>query len=213
MTHCLSVNKLSFGLLELMFAPCGYHGICAFNASSSPECQCPSKITTSNPNSICFSQNCKYGSIMVKHEHTFLYEVYPPRGSVIHASLQQCIKLCTIDPACKASTFTNDGTGECWLKISPYFSGYSGPSTGSVSYVKTCNDPVAVDPHFTKSPSAESPAKSSYGLCVPCIAGAASGTVVLFGVLQLVLGCYVYRRRRSIWKKAASAYMGVTQRV
>ncbi|WCJ33493.1 G-type lectin S-receptor-like serine/threonine-protein kinase SD3-1 [Euphorbia peplus] len=191
-----------------VFATCGYHGICAFNASGSPECRCPSKRTSSDPNSICFSQNCKSGSIMVPHEHTFLYEVYPPRGSVNHVSLQQCIKLCTIEPACTASTFTNDGTGECRLKISPYFSGYSGPSTRSVSYIKTCNDPVAVDPHFTKSPSAESPAKSSYGLCVPCIAGAASGTVVLFGVLQLVLGCYVYRRRRSIWKKAASAYMG-----
>ncbi|KAF2287783.1 hypothetical protein GH714_002708 [Hevea brasiliensis] len=190
-----------------VFATCGLHGICVFNASGSPECHCPFKMT-SDPNSKCFAHDCKSAFSMVKYEHTFLYEIYPPSDSVIITSLQQCKNLCMKNSVCTAATFTNDGTAECRMKTTPYFSGYSGPSLSPVSFVKTCADPVAVDPHAASSSSAKSPAKNSYRLCIPCLVGAASGTFVIFAVMQLALGCYIYTRRNLIWKKAALTYAG-----
>ncbi|XP_057999800.1 G-type lectin S-receptor-like serine/threonine-protein kinase SD3-1 isoform X2 [Hevea brasiliensis] len=189
-----------------VFATCGEHGVCVFNSSGSPECRCPFKIT-SDPNSKCFAQDCKSASSMVTYEHTSLYEIYPPTDSIILTSLQQCEAFCLRNSFCTAATFTNDGTAKCLVKTTPYFSGYSGPSLSSVSFIKTCSDPLPVDPHASRSSSAQSPAKHSHRLCIPCLVGAASGTFVLFAVIHLAIGCYIYRRRNMIWKKAALACM------
>jgi hypothetical protein len=109
-----------------VFATCGEHGICVFNASGSPECQCPFK-TTSSPSSKCFALNCESNYSMDTYEHTFLYGIYPPNESITITSLQQCKELCIQDPACTAATFTNDGTAQCRMKTSPYFSGHQTP--------------------------------------------------------------------------------------
>ncbi|KAG8646754.1 hypothetical protein MANES_09G025000v8 [Manihot esculenta] len=190
-----------------VFATCGHHGVCVFNASGSPECQCPFKIT-SDPNSKCFAQDCKSASSMITYKNTFLYEIYPPTDSIVLTSLQQCKILCLRNSMCTAATYTNDGTAECRMKTTPYFSGYSGPSLSSISFIKTCSDPLPVDPNSSGSSSAQSPAKRTYWLSIPCLVGAVSGTFVLFAVIQLALGCYIYRRRNLIWKKAALAYTG-----
>ncbi|KAG8648879.1 G-type lectin S-receptor-like serine/threonine-protein kinase SD3-1 isoform X2 [Manihot esculenta] len=190
-----------------VFATCGQHGICIFNASGSPECQCPFKMT-SDPNSKCFEQDCTSAFSMIRYEHTFLYQIYPPSDSIIVTSLEQCKNLCMKNSVCTAATFTNDGTGECRMKTTVDFSGYSSPSLSPVSFVKTCLDPVAVDLHVARSSSAQSPAKHSYRLCIPCLVGAASGTFVIFAVMQLALGCYIYKRRNLVWKKPALAYAG-----
>ncbi|KDP26022.1 hypothetical protein JCGZ_21055 [Jatropha curcas] len=189
-----------------VFATCGQHGVCAFNASGSAVCRCPFKIKA-DPNSKCFALDCTKGSNVEEYNNTFLYEIYPPSDSVVLTSLQQCKTLCMRNPICTAATFTNDGTAQCRMKTTPYFSGYSGPSLSSISFIKSCNDPLAVNPNVVTSSSAQSPAKPSYGFCIPCLIGAASGTFVLFAVVQLVLGCYFYRKRNLIWKKAALAYM------
>lgn len=190
-----------------VFATCGQRGICVFNASGSPECQCPFKIT-SDPNSNCFAQNCESGSSMVTYKHTFLYSIYPPKDSIIHSSLLQCKSLCMKNPACTAATFTNDGTAQCRMKTTPYFSGHSDPSLSSISFAKKCSDPLAVDPSLARSSPLQSPVKRSHTLCVPCLIGAASGTFVLFVLCQLGIGYFIYRRRKLIWKKAALAYSG-----
>ncbi|KAJ6408224.1 hypothetical protein OIU84_011520 [Salix udensis] len=168
-----------------VFATCGEHGICVFNASGSPECQCPFK-TRSSPNSKCFALNCESNYSMDTYEHTFLYGIYPPNESITITSLQQCKELCRQDPACTAATFTNDGTAQCRMKTSPYFSGTSKP--------------------LSKSSPAQSPVNRSRGLCISCLIGAASGTFVLFVIVQLGIGYFIYRKRSQILRKAALAY-------
>ncbi|CAK7342526.1 unnamed protein product [Dovyalis caffra] len=190
-----------------VFATCGEHGICVFNASGFPECRCPIK-TTSSPNLKCFTLNCGSDYSMDTYEHTFLYGIYPPNESITITSLQQCKELCMQDPACAAATFTNDGTAQCRMKMSPYFSGHQNPSLSSISFVKKCSDPIAVNPHLYRSSPSLSPVKRSRGLCISCLIGAASGTFVLFAIVQLGIGYFIYRRRNQILRKAALAYTG-----
>ncbi|KAG6771302.1 hypothetical protein POTOM_022650 [Populus tomentosa] len=190
-----------------VFATCGEHGICVFNASGSPECQCPFK-TASSPSSKCFALNCESNYSMDTYEHTFLYGIYPPNESITITSLQQCKELCIQDPSCAAATFTNDGTAQCRVKTSPYFSGHQNPSLSSISFVKKCSDPIAVNPHAFRSSPAQSPVKRSHGLCISCVIGAASVTFVLFAIVQIGIGYFIYRRRYQILRKAALAYPG-----
>jgi tRNA A-37 threonylcarbamoyl transferase component Bud32 len=191
-----------------VFATCGGHGICVFNTSGSPECRCPFK-TTSSSNLKCFALNCDSNHSMDTYEHTFLYGIYPPNESITITSLQQCRELCMQAPACTAATFTNDGTAQCRMTTSPYFSGHQNPSLSSISFVKTCSDPIAVNPHNSSSSPSLSPVKRSHGLCLSCQIGrAASGTLLLFVVVQLGIGYFIYRRRNRILRKAALAYTG-----
>ncbi|KAJ6316671.1 hypothetical protein OIU78_019870 [Salix suchowensis] len=190
-----------------VFATCGGHGICVFNTSGSPECRCPFK-TKSSPNLKCFALNCDSDYNMDTYEHTFLYGIYPPNEAIIIASLQQCREVCMQDPGCTAATFTNDGTSQCRMKTSPYFSGHQNPSLSSISFVKTCSDPIAVNPHNSISSPSLSPVKRSNGLCLSCLIGATSGTLLLFAVVQIGIGCFIYRRRKWILRRAALAYTG-----
>ncbi|XP_050228903.1 G-type lectin S-receptor-like serine/threonine-protein kinase SD3-1 [Mercurialis annua] len=189
-----------------VFATCGHHGICVYNSSGSPECQCPLK-TTSDFNSKCFEQNCGSVTSMVTYEHTFLYQIYPPSDTIVHTSLEECQSFCSKDPDCTAVTFTNDGTAECRIKNSKYFSGYSSSSLSSISSIKTCADPIAVDPHRTRT-SAKSATKAPMRLCIPCLVGTSSVTFVVLTVIQFAVGCYIYRRRNMMLKKAALLHMG-----
>ncbi|KAJ4848760.1 hypothetical protein Tsubulata_021191 [Turnera subulata] len=193
-----------------VFATCGERGsICLFNASGSPECKCLSKNTSSSPNLKCFPQTCKFDSVVVTYEHTYLYGIYPPNDSINRTSLLQCKKLCKENPLCTASTFINDGSAQCLIKTTPYFSGHSDSSISSVSFVKECVAPsLAVDPNKSRSPPSQSPVKRSRRLCIHCLLiGVASCTGAIYVLVHLAVGYFVYRRIM-IWKKAASSSHG-----
>lgn len=191
-----------------VFATCGRHGICLFSASATADCQCPFELTNESiPRcSIPYQQQCK---TMLNYEHTFLYGMYPPNDDLVsQISLQECKSLCLNDPLCTAATFTNDGTAKCLMKKTQYVSGYTDPSLRSISFVKKCPDPLAVDLNLAKSSPQDSLPKDSYKFCIPCLIGAASGTFVIFFVVQLLLALYIYKKRNCRRKKAALAYTG-----
>ncbi|XP_022744866.1 G-type lectin S-receptor-like serine/threonine-protein kinase SD3-1 [Durio zibethinus] len=190
-----------------VFATCDQRGICAFNASGSPVCTCPFHHTA-HSNSKCLVSSrheCKSGSIMVEHASMFLYGIYPVNDSISLTSLDQCKSMCLSDSSCTAVTFTNDGNPKCRMMKTQYVSGYSDSSFSSTSFVKRCSDPIAVDPIFQmKSPPQAH--KESYKICIPCIVGAASGTIFVFVVIHLGIGFYLYKRRNTYRRMAAVAY-------
>uniref|UniRef100_A0A5B7B141 Receptor-like serine/threonine-protein kinase n=1 Tax=Davidia involucrata TaxID=16924 RepID=A0A5B7B141_DAVIN len=198
-----------------VFATCGLCGICVFNASGSPVCKCPFTSTTES-NSKClvpYRQGCKSGSSMITYEHTFLYGIYPPNETITQTSLEQCKSLCQEDRLCTAVTFTNHRTAQCRMKKTIYITGHSNPSLSSISFVKTCSDPIAVQPiHPTSSSSSPPPhyttLKGPNKFCIPCLIGVASGTFVAFVLLQFGIGICIYKRINHIRRKAALAYMG-----
>lgn len=194
-----------------VFATCGYCGICVFTLPGDPVCKCPFTSTTESSSKclVPYNQNCKSGSTIVTYKHTTLYGMYPPNDLVTQTSLQQCKSSCEDDPQCTAVTYTNDGTAQCQMKKTQYVTGYSDPSLSSISFVKMCSNPVAVLPklpNLPKSTPPQSDTKRSYGPCIPCLIGAASGTFVIFVVVHIGIGFYVCKRRISIRNKAVLAY-------
>ncbi|XP_022766008.1 G-type lectin S-receptor-like serine/threonine-protein kinase SD3-1 [Durio zibethinus] len=190
-----------------VFATCDQKGICAFNASGSPVCTCPFHHTTqSNSKCLVSSQHvCKSGSIMVEYANIFLYGIYPVNGFISLTSLDKCKSMCLSDSSCTAVTFSNDRSAKCRMMKTQYVSGYSDPSLSSTSFVKRCSDPIAADPFFPlKSPPQAH--KDYYKICIPCLVGAASGTVFVFVVIQLGMGFYLYKRRKSYRRLASLAY-------
>ncbi|KAF3442567.1 hypothetical protein FNV43_RR16483 [Rhamnella rubrinervis] len=191
-----------------VFATCGQRGFCLFSASATADCQCPFKLTNESiPRCLIpYQRQCK---TMLNYEHTFLYGMYPPNDDLVsQISLQECKSLCLNDPLCTAATFTNDGTAKCLTKKTQYVSGYTDPSLRSISFVKKCPDPLAVNLDLVKSSPPDSPPKNSYKFCIPCLIGAASGTFVIFFVVQLLFAFYIYKKRSWRRKKAALAYKG-----
>lgn len=191
-----------------VFATCGLHGICVFDASGAPVCKCPFRPTTESSSKclIPYHQKCGSGSTIVQYEHTKLYGIYPPNDLVTQTSLEQCKSSCLNDSLCTAVTYTNDGSAQCRMKKTEYITGYSDPSLSSVSFVKMCLDPIAAFPKVPISSPPDSNYKRSYRFCVPCLIGAASGTFVAFVLIQIGIGFCICRRRKFIRKKAASAY-------
>ncbi|CAN6586457.1 unnamed protein product [Malus baccata var. baccata] len=190
-----------------VFATCGQRGICVFNESGSPDCECPFKQQTNESTSRCFIPNnrCSFGSNMLHYKHTFLHGMYPPTDDVVaKVSLEECKSLCQNDLTCTAATFSNDGTARCLIKRTPYVTGYSDASLSSVSYAKMCADPLAVNPNL--SLSSPPPLNRSHKFCFPCLVGAAAGMFIAFILVQLALGFWFYRRRISVRKKAAFAH-------
>ncbi|KAJ8772867.1 hypothetical protein K2173_028044 [Erythroxylum novogranatense] len=188
-----------------VFAFCGHHGICTFNSSGFPQCECPLK-STADPSSKCFPQDCMSSFSMVTYEHTSLYGIYPPNDLINRTSLYQCRSLCLKDEACKAATYTNDGTAQCRIKTTPYYSGYSDSSLSSISFIKACSDPFAVDPSLARSLPTKSPVKRSNMLCIPCLIGAALCTLFVFMIFQLIFGFFIYRRWKYGQKQTALTY-------
>lgn len=187
-----------------VFATCGHCGICVFNSSGFPVCKCPFTPTTTESSLKClvpYGNDCKSGSFITKYEHTFLYGIYPPNGTVTQTSLQKCKSLCQEDPRCTAVTFTNDVTPQCQIMKTQYITGQSNPSLSSISFVKRCSDPLAVLP--ISPPSSSS---SPDGFCIPCLTGMALGTFLVFVVIQAGIGFYFYKRRKHTRRKAVLAY-------
>ncbi|PON49255.1 S-receptor-like serine/threonine-protein kinase [Parasponia andersonii] len=192
-----------------VFATCGHHGICVYTESGSPACKCPFKLTNESiPR--CFipsPQQCNSSLNMLNYKHTLLYGMYQSDDLVSQISLHECKSLCLNDPLCTAATFANDGTARCFIKKTLYMSGYADPSLSSVSLVKMCSDPMAVNPNPVTSSPQLTPRKGSSKFSITCLIGAVSGTSLLFILVQLALVLFIYRRR-SLMKKVALGYTG-----
>ncbi|XP_044467702.1 G-type lectin S-receptor-like serine/threonine-protein kinase SD3-1 [Mangifera indica] len=193
-----------------VFATCGEQGICVFNASDSPDCQCLFKSTPVASTKCLFPnpQECNSGADLVEYEHMLLYGIFPANDSIFQSSLQQCKLACIRNPQCTAVTFTNNSTAQCRMIATQYISGYADPSISSVSFTRKClhSDPYAAKFNFTMKSPPTYRLIQSYRLCIPCLIGAASGTVVVFIVIQFGVGIFLYRRRKSIKRKAALAF-------
>ncbi|KAM6592733.1 hypothetical protein CsatA_000436 [Cannabis sativa] len=192
-----------------VFATCGYNGICVYTETGSQTCKCPFKLSNESiPRcTIPGRQKCRSGLNLLNYKHTFLYGMYQNDDLVSGISSHQCESLCLKDPLCTAATFMNDGTARCFIKKTPYVSGYSDPSLSSVSFAKLCSDPIAVDPSIVATTSSEETPQKGSKFCVTCVVGAVSGTSVLFVVVQLAIVFIVYKRRRAM-KKAVLGYKG-----
>ncbi|KAJ0917369.1 putative protein kinase RLK-Pelle-SD-2b family [Helianthus annuus] len=211
--HSWSKNSTSWKLVWQavenqcdVFATCGLTGICAFNESGSPVCKCPVSLSSVSSSKclLPYKQSCKSGSSMIKLDRTSLYAIYPPNETVVsQVSATQCQNLCQQDHLCTAATFTNDGTANCEIKKTQYASGQSGLSIPSVSFVKICNDPIAVIPNLTKSkpdpPSQNTPPTQDHlSVCVSCVLGVGGGTIIVFIIIHLgLMGFWIYRKRYS----------------
>ncbi|KAK0594897.1 hypothetical protein LWI29_001678 [Acer saccharum] len=196
-----------------VFATCGDRGICVFNASGSHDCKCPFKSTSGSASKclLPYQQECKSGPTLDTYEHNSLYGMYPANRSTFQSSLEKCKLACLLDAQCTAVTFSKSGRAQCQMMKTQYVSGYSDPSVDSVSFVKKCpfSDPLAVNPGsppLNSRPS--SPLKQSFRLSVPCLIGAVSATIVVVILIQLGVGIFLYRRRKSITRKVALALTG-----
>ncbi|XP_016496115.2 G-type lectin S-receptor-like serine/threonine-protein kinase SD3-1 [Nicotiana tabacum] len=186
-----------------VFATCANQGICIFNASDSYVCQCPFR-STRDTNTKClipYKPTCESGSSMIRYDHMYLYGIYPPNKTVVQTNLQQCRSLCQKDPSCHAASFINNGTAQCHMMKSQYVGGQSDPSLGSITFVKTCSDPIAVLPAPVPAPR-----KVSQKICVACLLEVAAGSVVVFFMLQFGIGVYLFRRRKSMMQKSVPAH-------
>lgn len=194
-----------------VFATCGSQ-VCSFNSSGYPGCTCPYNTFASVSNPKCLAPyqklDCKSSFDMVKFKNLELYGIYPANDSIIsRISSQRCKKMCLEDSACTAVTYTNDGNPQCRMKLTRYISGYSDPSLSSISYVKTCSDPVAVDPNVSKGSVT---ATKSHNICIPCLVGATSTTLVLFLGFQLGIVVYIYQRKKKQAKQKADRFSKAT---
>ncbi|CAN4085639.1 unnamed protein product [Withania somnifera] len=187
-----------------VFATCAVNGICIFNASDSYVCQCPFR-STRNSNSEClipYKPSCESGSSMIQYDHMYLYGIYPPNKTVVQASLQQCRSLCQKDPSCHAASFVNNGTAQCHIMNTQYVGGQSDPSLGSITFVKTCSDPIAVLPAPVPAPR-----KASQKICVACLLEVAAASILVFVMLQFGIGVYLFRRKKHMTQKSASPHL------
>ncbi|CAH8385412.1 unnamed protein product [Eruca vesicaria subsp. sativa] len=188
-----------------VFATCGSQ-VCSFNGSGYSECSCPYNTFASVSNTKCLAPyqklGCKGGFSMVMFKNMELYGIYPANDSVFSpVSSQRCTKMCLEDDACTAVTYKNDGSPQCVMKLTRYVSGYSDPSLSSVSYVKTCSDPIAVDPKASKGEVVT--VTKSHSVCIPCLVGATSTILVLFLAFQVAVLVYIYRRKKKEAMKRA----------
>ncbi|XP_010524007.1 PREDICTED: G-type lectin S-receptor-like serine/threonine-protein kinase SD3-1 [Tarenaya hassleriana] len=196
-----------------VFATCGQQ-VCSFNASGHADCKCPFRPSPiSDPKCLAPYQQsgCKSGFGMVEFKHLHLYGIYPANDSVyFQISSDKCKKICLDNPSCTAVTYMNDGTARCFMKLTRYISGYSDPSLISLSYVKICSDPVAVDPRSSKgsASSSSTPTKSS-DICLSCLVVGVTCTIfVLFLGVQIGIGLYIWRRRKRVSKKSIQLSQG-----
>ncbi|KAL2923658.1 G-type lectin S-receptor-like serine/threonine-protein kinase SD3-1 [Bienertia sinuspersici] len=203
-----------------VFATCGDNGICSFANYSLPICKCPFRSSSVESSSKClapYGQNCGSKVSMVGYKHTYLHGIYPPNDSVIVTSIDLCQSVCKNDPLCTAATYLNDGSAQCWVKKTRYITGYTDPSLNSVSFVKTCMDPLAVFPN--KSPAAISSSSSSHSSSasnksnrfpIRSLIDAALASFCMFCMLQIAFGFWVCKRRveNIRKKKASSPYCG-----
>lgn len=186
-----------------VFATCGQRGVCVFTASGSAECRCPFEVNETDKCLVPYEQGCASGTNMQQYKNLHLYGIYSSDDSVVTTSLQQCEQLCLNDSRCTVATFSNNGGPQCSIMKTRYITGYEDPSLSSISFVKSCSGPFAVNPGIMKSPpSKPSPPR----ICVPCLVGAASGTFVIFAFVQLGIIFFICRRKSSAMRRVTLAF-------
>ncbi|CAI9782794.1 unnamed protein product [Fraxinus pennsylvanica] len=178
--------------------------------NSSKSWRCPFKVNGES-NSKClvpYQQSCESGGSLITYDHTLLYGIYPANETAVRTSLQRCKNLCNEDKNCTAVSFTNDKNPLCHIQKTQYIGGKFDASLSSISFVKTCLDPIAGLPRFPKStpPSQERILQnSSSPICIPCLVGVSATTFVMFILIQFGLGLYIFKRRAKIKKKSTKA--------
>ncbi|KAL2480609.1 G-type lectin S-receptor-like serine/threonine-protein kinase SD3-1 [Abeliophyllum distichum] len=178
------------------------------NASKSWRCPFTANGESNSKCLVPYQQNCESGGSLITYEHTLLYGIYPASETVVRTSLQRCKNLCKKDPTCTAVSFTNDEIPLCRIMKTQYISGKFDASLSSISFVKTCSDPMAVLPTFPKpTPSSLENIRqnSSSGICIPCLVGISATTFFVFVLIQFGLGFYIFKRRAKIQKKSTKA--------
>ncbi|CAI8591633.1 unnamed protein product [Vicia faba] len=148
-------------------------------------------------------QDCGSLTEMKMYKNLYLYGIYPLDDLIVTSSLQQCVQLCQNDSECTVATFSNIGSPQCSIRKTKYITSYQVPSLTSISFVRSCSDPVGVNLSFTMSPPSE---PSPHRHCVPCLIGAASGTFVIVGFVQLGIVFFICRRKNSTMRRVTLAF-------
>ncbi|XP_042508877.1 G-type lectin S-receptor-like serine/threonine-protein kinase At1g34300 [Macadamia integrifolia] len=136
-----------------IFGYCGNMGICTYN-DTTPICGCPSEnFALVDPNDSrkgCQRkvglETCPDSATMLQLDHA-QFLTYPPEISsqVFYVGIFACSLNCLQGP-CTASTSLADGTGECYIKVSNFISGYVSPALPSTSFVKVCGPAIPNPP-------------------------------------------------------------------
>ncbi|KAL5707875.1 hypothetical protein ACHQM5_018728 [Ranunculus cassubicifolius] len=126
---------------------CGNMGVCSYN-DSSPVCSCPSRdFEFFDPNDsrqgcrrIMELQDCQGNVTMLQLDNTQFLTFSPESNSqVVQIGISACRQNCLVGTSCVASTSMADGTAQCYLKTSNFFSAYHSPALPSTSFVKVCS--------------------------------------------------------------------------
>ncbi|KAL6515611.1 hypothetical protein OROHE_018645 [Orobanche hederae] len=134
---------------------CGNMGICSYN-DTYPICQCPSQnfdfIDPNDSRKGCKRkvelQDCPGREAMLQLNNSRFLTYQPELSSqIFYIGITACRLNCLVGP-CIASTSLADGSGECYLKLSNFTSGYLSPAIPSTSFVKVCQ-PVMPNPSTT----------------------------------------------------------------
>ncbi|KAJ4978037.1 hypothetical protein NE237_008817 [Protea cynaroides] len=139
----------------LVFGYCGNMGLCKYN-DTTPVCSCPSEnFALVDPNDSrkgCQRkvelEACPGNATMLQLDHA-QFLTYPPEIStqVFTVAISGCKSNC-LQGHCTASTSLADGTGECYIKVSNFMSGYESPALPSTSFVKVCNPGIPNSPPY-----------------------------------------------------------------
>ncbi|KAL6492836.1 hypothetical protein OROGR_032595 [Orobanche gracilis] len=169
---------------------CGNMGICSYN-DTYPICECPSQnfdfIDPNDSRKGCKRkvelQDCPGREAMLQLNNSRFLTYQPELSSqIFYVGITACRLNCLVGP-CIASTSLADGSGECYLKLSNFISGYLSPAIPSTSFVKVCQ-PVMPNPSTTLARNERTKGwKLSVWLVVVVVLATLLGLVVLEGGL------------------------------
>ncbi|KAL5715774.1 hypothetical protein ACHQM5_017548 [Ranunculus cassubicifolius] len=129
---------------------CGNMGVCSYN-DSTPVCGCPSRnfelLDPGDSRKGCKRtmelQDCPSSATMLPLENTQFLTYQPELSSQVYfVGSSGCMGNCLQGGGCVASTSLADGSGQCYLKVSSFVSGYQSLALPSTSYVKVCSPPL-----------------------------------------------------------------------
>ncbi|KAJ4966871.1 hypothetical protein NE237_018720 [Protea cynaroides] len=137
-----------------VFGYCGNMGICGYN-DTAPVCGCPSQnfafVDPNDSRKGCQRKvaldSCLNGSTMLQLDYTqFLTYSSELTSQVFRAAISSCPAICLEEQSCMGSTSLDDGTGQCYIKVSNFISGYESPALPSTSFVKVCSPGIPNSP-------------------------------------------------------------------
>ncbi|GER37790.1 serine/threonine-protein kinase [Striga asiatica] len=142
-----------------VYGYCGNMGICSYNETN-PSCECPSQnfdfIDPHDTRKGCKRKielrDCPGREAMLQLDHS-QFMTFPPELSSqrFYVGITACRLNCLMGSACTASTSLSDGSGECYLKLTNFVSGFRSPAIPSTSFVKVCQPVLLPDPSQSSS--------------------------------------------------------------